>query len=797
MDNTTAQFITQTKLHELHKQRDHLRESYRRLEEEAAAQPDLAQRLRLLYQRLSELNVAGQSLHPEVVNLELLFHEIEAGSLSADLLALWAGRLEAELEAGQVRSEVVYLFGALLEEWVRESAEGGKIIEESLKARAGLQQMALTPPAPLSESTVLEPLFAQLTSALSALATRLPQQQLKLREPVQDAELTEVLKQLTRNIYQASPLRREAQQFLENELLRKELADTLTIMVANLDSWNWPETGVKPRVVWTRNKWRWMLDLALPDTCLLELVAKRWMKIWTQIAFDASIAEEDRARLHQLLTMQRVSALRLMFQRGLPISERWDLGVLQLQAEASDTSSEKHHVSIKAQRENQQQHLRTIDSGGLYSEGYFVNEAVSLVHTELQLARAAAPDQAIYVVKVDLRDYYPSLSHSVLLTILRRLGLSEADLVFFQRYLAVPLALSDSEPPAVMQRGVPMDFTLSDMLGELVMRCLERFVRQTVPVLIVRLRDDICLMTSEANLAVAGWDRVHAFCTACGLTVNVEKSGAVCLGGALPAQLPQQLPRWGLLELNPKGEWQVQAEAFQAHLEQTRLRVTGARSILSSVQQYNANSRYLFNMLSMGARLGESHRQSVAQAVRDFHANFFGDGQSITAGLSARIRNKFLSDTGNALAISESWLYWPLTAGGLGLRNVLVMAGQYGEAYAHLVPPTVPVQRAANWERASNEWSRFYKYWLESLRAAEPKDTKVMKTLIDDFIARGKSLTAGKQKTLSSYWRWVLYTYGPHVLQQLGTFRFLITELVPLELIHFQLIQDASLDDRM
>ncbi len=40
-----------------------------------------------------------------------------------------------------------------------------------------------------------------------------------------------------------------------------------------------------------------------------------------------------------------------------------------------------------------------------------------------------------------------------------------------------------------------------------------------------------------------------------------------------------------------------------------------------------------------------------------------------------------------------------------------------------------------------------------------------------------------QQAGLSAYWRWILYIYGPQILDFLGTFRFLITELVPLQLI--------------
>ena len=58
-----------------------------------------------------------------------------------------------------------------------------------------------------------------------------------------------------------------------------------------------------------------------------------------------------------------------------------------------------------------------------------------------------------------------------------------------------------------------------------------------------------------------------------------------------------------------------------------------------------------------------------------------------------------------------------------------------------------------------------------------------MEALVNDFIRRGSEMSNRHQAGLSPYWRWILYIYGPQILDLLGTFRFLITELVPLQLI--------------
>ena len=63
-----------------------------------------------------------------------------------------------------------------------------------------------------------------------------------------------------------------------------------------------------------------------------------------------------------------------------------------------------------------------------------------------------------------------------------------------------------------------------------------------------------------------------------------------------------------------------------------------------------------------------------------------------------------------------------------------------------------------------------------------------MKSLVESFIARGSQISGGQQEGLSQYWRWVLNIYGAEILDKFGTFEFLLTDLVPLQLIHEKLL---------
>jgi len=94
-----------------------------------------------------------------------------------------------------------------------------------------------------------------------------------------------------------------------------------------------------------------------------------------------------------------------------------------------------------------------------------------------------------------------------------------------------------------------------------------------------------------------------------------------------------------------------------------------------------------------------------------------------------------------------------------------------------------PEERSYDWQYRRNAWSSFYRSLTQGIKASEPTTNQIMEALVTDFIRRGSEMSNSLQMGLTPYWRWILSIYGPQILEMLGTFRFLITELVPLQLI--------------
>ncbi|MFO0951674.1 MAG: hypothetical protein U0835_11090, partial [Isosphaeraceae bacterium] len=324
MRRSTTQFVTQMKLRELRRQRTKLREAYERLRGEVAEAGGPADRLRTLYDGLRSLTFAGQTLHPDVVNVEVLLHEAEAGTASPEVVDLWVGRLEGELATGQARSEVVYLFGALLEDWARGESAVDPQKEEAQRARDLLTSAALSETAPGDFAAVLDPLFDEIGPALAGLAERLQDAcREDLGKPVSAGELEIVLDRLAGNIYRPADLRGEARRFSKSVEHRKELADALTILFAELTSWDWPEEGLETRATWTRNKWRLYLDEDLPTACLVEILGERWVRVFERLVGDRALRITEReARVQKLVDLNAPEVIMTNERRMLRAAEQ-------------------------------------------------------------------------------------------------------------------------------------------------------------------------------------------------------------------------------------------------------------------------------------------------------------------------------------------------------------------------------------------------------------------------------------------------------------------------------------------
>lgn len=787
---STIQFISQVKLGELRDQRALLLAAYGELTESCdGASP--VQALKILFEGLQEIEVADKPLHPDMGNFELL---LDGTAPSDEIVQFWRQKLDAEVVAGRLRADIVYLFGALLGEWGDNERSRQTFLEQRRQAHDNMLQNASTPASAPQAQSLMDELLENIGYRLRDISDGIDQQITERLESGDGASVD--LYAIATNIYLPADVRREARRFRDDQVLYTQFHDAIRIITRDLRSWTWPSDGVATRAVWTRNKWRLYPNLSLIQLSILSSFGQLWSAaIESQYSNPVGILNRRR-RLQKLRELDAPAVIVDVERRMLAIEEnRTDLGWYE-SVDPWDGAPvfpvDGKLDGLVTRRATEQMSLRESDRRPYY-DGYGANQMVSLINAEIQTLRAAYPDRPLFVANLDIRDFFASVPHDLVVTMVKGLGLSSEDSDVIRGFLQVPLLIDGKIVPA--QCGLPMDQDLSHWLAEWLMRLMERSVHRNAAVRIIRQVDDICLLAPTAKDLVAAWEAIEQFLEKCGLEINRDKCGACAFGADLPDELPNLAPRWGLLELTSSGDWQVNEASFQMVCTTTRDQIRAKDAILAKVMTYNAYLRYLTSAVGLSTDLGDVHRKSTNDALQRFEGELFDDNTGIVDELRSEIRDRHLKDM--ELDLPESWMYWPVTAGGLGLRSATILAGQHQMAFddrrSKRIPP--PKIRSVDWQLENPDWLAFYNSHFEAIVPAAPKESRVMKALVDDFIARGQEISAGKQETLSDYWRWVLSIYGPQILEKLGTFRFLLTDLVPLQLIHEQLLTSSSIDE--
>src|SRR5579859_7927753 len=162
MVTRNEQFITQMKLRELREQRIHLLRTYAEIQQQAQEATSEETRLRILYNGLRQITFAGQPLHPDVANLHLLLRTVQNDESTLETLIFWRKNLEQELEQVRLRAEIVYAFGALLEEWTVHYAADTAPDPQASQVQSTLLGLMTEPPLnPPQMEAFLDSLFKE------------------------------------------------------------------------------------------------------------------------------------------------------------------------------------------------------------------------------------------------------------------------------------------------------------------------------------------------------------------------------------------------------------------------------------------------------------------------------------------------------------------------------------------------------------------------------------------------------------------------------------------------------------
>ncbi|MCA9578404.1 MAG: hypothetical protein H6726_10605 [Sandaracinaceae bacterium] len=789
MGSDIARFIAATQLAALRDQRDALTAAYDAIEADAAraAAMGLVARVRALHEGLATLTRAGEPLHPDLPDLDALFHGHDLGLASADAASGWEARLVRELMHGRARSQVAYLFGTVAGELAVASAPAPEA------ADAFLGRMAEPPDRIDVEALRRELRAIGLDARADEVAARFgsdfhvvpPSEEAHPTGPRLSVAVVEELRRVVGDAERSAAVRAEAAALTpgdestwhESPTVRA-LGDALSLrLMEDPRAWRWPEEGVAVRAVRTADRTRFHPDMSLLDVVAFETVG-RW--------FDDALADvfftDHATRRGRLAKLTELAAPPIILANERAALAR-PLGLLN---DPRVVDEEVAVGSVTLERDVRRSELAAAGhESGAYGAGYGEGTAAvaRLVDAEVALRRARDPVAPVYLIKVDVRDCFASIDHEALDVALEVLGVPAPWRAWVRDFVRVPFRASSGVTRAT--RGVPLNTRLGRRLAEVVLAAAELTLRSRHPdVLTLRLVDDFALVAGSGSHVVAAYDELRAALAHLGLALNLDKSSAVAVGDPAPPPIEEAVwgsARWNLLELGASGTWRLSETGLAELLTRARAELEQP-ALVAALRAYNAHVRFgLSSVVSRGhlrccPETGEgSHSRIVQELTRRLEAEV-ADG-----GLHAFI-DRALEARG-ATDLPRAHRFWPVTAGGLGLVDPLLLLGQLVPLPPSCPRPAGTVSAEGGAAEDDSAWGAFYATSGRNAEVREPREGTVGEALSRAFVARGGRLSGGAQATLTPYWRWVLAVHGPSILEAFGAYTFLDERLVPRALL--------------
>lgn len=735
-------FIAQQKLGELQVTRERLLAAYREIEDEA--RPLLPHdALRVLAAGLGSLKHGNGRVHPEVVNLEVTLGDPRA------LHERWLERLWEVVRQGRARADVISLYGGALGEWLSPTRQRHVPSEVELAELRGSWMR------PSAVSTLwdhvaprLDPERGERARALVAARCR------EVMDPangVPGDPDPEILTAAGRADARSLP---GPQRDGTEDPAMLELRAAFRLSWAAVGSWDWPAGGITLEPGWTGQRFRLRPRMDYLTACTVEAIGTGFRRIVEPWSGRANRMGRLRiARLEELSAPEIIIENERRALRDLPAP---------LDPVDDDLGAEG---SIR--RERMSQSAESAGGDYAYSGGRH-GLLMALLWTEVEVARAA--DRPLHVFKTDIADFFPSVSHGLVDEVLAGLGVTPELRALVGRVLSVRL-----DDGTRTTRGLPLCLTVSRVLAELVVDVVVSAVRAAAPVDVYVLVDDLVIVSDDPDAIHRAREALEAALGCAGLVLNPDKTGT--FGGSADGPPVQ----WGLLALGEAG-WTLAPDPFETFLAATRTHVARQGALLDQVSAWRAQLQYLWTWLAPAAALGPRHFETVRAALDAMRTLSLPsvDGlphEGIAALLRHELQRRFLA--GEGAVVPEGWLHWPISAGGMGLPYPPADLVPLELAAAARTPVEQPSGRCSF---DDPEWGGWYADRLVPLEAEQPAASPALDGFVARFVQRGARLGQASGD-LSPYWRWVLTTFGPDILEAFGSFDFVATDLIPVALI--------------
>ncbi|KAM7194755.1 hypothetical protein V8F20_007775 [Naviculisporaceae sp. PSN 640] len=450
-------------------------------------------------------------------------------------------------------------------------------------------------------------------------------------------------------------------------------------------------------------------------------------------------------------------------------------------------------------------------------------ELIHRIQAEVLLQTRMGKD--ITVMRANFRSFSASLPHSSIFAVLDFFGFDDVSQYIFRSFLEAPMVFKDDTKPQasrIRKRGTPRGSILANFLEEALLFCLDFAVNQAAEgAKLYRLHDDMWLLGDADTY------------------INKEKTGSVTIlrrdksprvhfspeGVMQTPLLPRGDVVWGFLKLQRStGRFTLDRSALTEPISDFRYQFKGCRSVFDLVRLWNGYvGRFFAHKFGAPANcFSRRHIVDILYAFQRIQQQLFPriDGsEGVEISIPEFLREKIKKATDEFLPvgrITDGFLYFPRSRGGLGLHNpfiqYLLVKGSvvedadkeiidaflrdeeraYRAAKDYFEDPIMITDPATEYYHHEDLTTKPFMSFEEFTRYREQTSSEMAaayKKLIQRPVGREKYIErsgdvwkgVGEEEwhDMSAYDRWAVQVYHSDMLDRYGGFRFFNWEDVP------------------
>jgi hypothetical protein len=673
-----------------------------------------------------------------------------------------------ELEQGLVRLQASRLYGHVLYTDLGNSPE----LETSPHEEQAFQALCTSTGPKLDREQFRKYLLARLPQDGRVQRALASEFQLRMDAKLTAEEVAAYVKRVVVAPFVHPATQNEARSLLEKPAVLNDLQGVLTILLHRQEDWQWPATGVPLFSRQESKRWRSYAKTDVLQTLILEIVGNRLGAVLKRSLVN------DYVHSHQLRTVFTSNTFRRVRNDAMTLSTV----AMDVQHISAMTTGYQEKSTSNLEDETRHRWL-------------------NLLFADVQFYRATNPQKSVYTIQTDIKDYFPSIRYEALEVLLEVFGIPETWRTFFLRLCRMPTR-SQNGNGVDPQRGLPAGPLLYKVLAEWLLLPLQWEIRQEHLSELIRYVDDMVWVTSSHPTSISIWSKTQAYLHMLCLETNPGKTSGFVIGSPYNLPVPEQQPTWGMLIMNPDGSWSPHEQAVAEKSRQLAEQIQKTPGIRAKIRCYNQGLADMVGSLVPQNAIHPNHLDNVNSCLMKVHEHLFGEGKGIVDCLRIQLEQSFPEHKASLESVPDAWFYWPITAGGLGVHHPCCLLAPLVDSCRKYVAPEVPPlldgqDALAEEERLAvdfrpTRWYTFYSQLGARLEESVPVETAAMSGFLQDFMRRGGEVQSKKQEKLRPYWQWVVSTFGPQLLESFGTFRFVLTELVPMQLISGQ---EQSLSD--